>query len=380
MPSTNDQAASRGLQGRDLLSLADFDSADVATVLDAAARLKRAHGTEAPHALLPARTLGMLFEKASLRTRTTFVVGMVHLGGQAVDLMAEHTQMGVRESVPDIARNLERWVDAIMARVYDQTVLEELAEHARVPIINGLSDRFHPCQVLADLLTLRERFGSLAGRTLAYVGDGFNVCHSLLLGGALTGLHVRVGTPPGYEPDREIVEEARRVASGSGGSVEIVSSAEAAVRDANAVYTDSWVSMGLEEERAERLAAFAPFQVNAALMASAAPDAVFMHCLPAHRGEEVTDEVMDGPRSVVFDQAENRLHVQKALLVLLIRGEAALDVLPSVARPGCALHLAQAPRWQSEPWNSSSTSFPNSTGQPPRRSSSSPSSFTAFWR
>lgn len=329
MPSTNAMPGSRGLQGRDLLSLADLGAADVATVLDAAARLKLAQGAELPHALLPARTLGMLFEKASLRTRTTFVVGMVHLGGQAVDLMAEHTQMGVRESVPDIARNLERWVDAIMARVYDQNVLEELAEYSRVPIINGLSDRFHPCQVLADLLTLREQFGSLAGRTLAYVGDGFNVCHSLLLGGALTGMHVRVGTPPGYEPDPDIVDQARRIASGSGGTVELVSSAEAAVADADAVYTDSWVSMGLEEERAERLAAFAPFQVNAALMAGAGSNAVFMHCLPAHRGEEVTDDVMDGPQSAVFDQAENRLHVQKALLVLLIRGEAALQALPS---------------------------------------------------
>ena len=237
MPSTNAGPAGRGLKGRDLLSLADLGSADVASILDAAERLKRAQGAELPHALLPARTLGMLFEKASLRTRTTFVVGMAHLGGQAVDLMAEHTQMGVRESVPDIARNLERWVDAVMARVYDQNVLEELAEYSRVPIINGLSDRFHPCQVLADLLTLRERFGSLAGRTLAYVGDGFNVCHSLMLGGALTGMHVRIGTPSGYEPDPDIVDQARRIAGGSGGTVELFSSAEAAVRGADAPST-----------------------------------------------------------------------------------------------------------------------------------------------
>ncbi|MCY3783698.1 MAG: ornithine carbamoyltransferase [Chloroflexi bacterium] len=328
MPSTSGAPAVRGLQGRDLLSLADLGSGDVATILDAAARLKLAQANGVPHTLLPGRTLGMLFEKASLRTRTTFVVGMVHLGGQAVDLMAEHTQMGVRESAPDIARNLERWVDGVMARVYDQHVLEELAEHARVPVINGLSDRFHPCQVLADLLTLREHVGSLSGRTLAYVGDGFNVCHSLLLGGALTGLHVRVGTPRGYEPDPAIVEQARGLARASGASIEVVSSAEAAVRDADAVYTDSWVSMGLEDERAERLAAFGPFQVNADLMAAAQPHAVFMHCLPAHRGQEVTDDVMDGPQSVVFDQAENRLHAQKALLVLLIGGEAALEALP----------------------------------------------------
>ena len=328
VPSTEAVPAVPGLQGRDVLSLADLTRREVETLLDAAARLKRAQAQGLPHALLRGRTLGMLFEKASLRTRTTFVVGMVHLGGQAVDLMAEHTQLGVRESVPDIARNLERWVDAVMARVYDQNVLEELAEYARVPIINGLSDRFHPCQVLADLLTLRERFGALSGRTLAYVGDGFNVCHSLLLGGALTGLHVRVGTPRGYEPDPNIVEQARRLARASGANIELVSSAEAAVKDADAVYTDSWVSMGLEDERADRLAAFAPFQVNAALMAGARSDAVFMHCLPAHRGEEVTDDVMDGPQSVVFDQAENRLHAQKALLVMLILGEDALEALP----------------------------------------------------
>ena len=328
VPSTSGAPAVRGLQGRDLLSLADLGSGDVTTILDAAARLKLAQADGTPHPLLPGRTLGILFEKASLRTRTTFVVGMVHLGGQAVDLMAEHTQMGVRESVPDIARNLERWVDGVMARVYDQSVLEELAEHSRVPIINGLSDRFHPCQVLADLLTLRERLGSLSGRTLAYVGDGFNMCHSLMLGGALTGLHVRVGTPRGYEPDPAIVEQARDLARASGAQIDLVSSAEAAVRDADAVYTDSWVSMGLEDERAERLAAFGPFQVNADLMAGARSHAVFMHCLPAHRGEEVTDDVMDGPQSVVFDQAENRLHAQKALLVLLIGGEATLQALP----------------------------------------------------
>ena len=328
VPSTKSGPGVSRFQGRHLLSLADLSSRDIATVLDTAARLKRAQHEGLPHVLLPGRTLGMLFEKASLRTRTTFVVGMVHLGGQAVDLMAEHTQLGVRESVPDIARNLERWVDAVMARVYGHEVLEEFAEYAHVPVINGLSDRFHPCQVLADLLTLRERFGSVAGRTLAYVGDGFNVSHSLLLAGALTGMHVKVGTPHGYEPDAVIVEQARRLARASGASIDLLASAEAAVRDADAVYTDSWVSMGLEDERAERLAAFGPFQVNAALMTGARSEAVFMHCLPAHRGEEVTDEVMDSPQSVVFDQAENRLHVQKALLLLLVRGEAALPELP----------------------------------------------------
>ena len=317
-----------GLQGRDLLSLADLTSEELGTIIDAASRLKRAHDDEVPHALLPRQTLGMLFEKASLRTRTTFAVGMAHLGGQAVDLMSEHTQLGVRESVPDIAHNLERWVDVIMARVYEHGVLDELAEHARVPVINGLSDRFHPCQALADLLTLRERFGALEKLTLAYVGDGFNVCHSLLIAGALSGMNVRVGSPHIYAPDPKIVEHAQRLASATGAGIEMMISAEAAVEGADAVYTDSWVSMGLESERPQRVAAFSAFQVNASLMARAHPRAVFMHCLPAHRGEEVTDEVMDGPQSIVFDQAENRLHAQKALLVLLVRGEAAIGALP----------------------------------------------------
>ncbi len=326
--STEVAAAASALRGRDLLSLADLTPAELETILDAAARLKRAQREGTPHALMPRQTLGMLFEKASLRTRTTFAVGMVHLGGQAVDLMSEHTQLGVRESVPDIAHNLERWVDAVMARVYDHGVLEELAEHASVPVINGLSDRFHPCQALADLLTLREHLGSLRGRTLAYVGDGFNVCHSLLLAGALSGLSVRVGVPPGYEPDAEIVAQAQRLGRSTGATIEVLPSAEAAVDHADAIYTDAWVSMGMEDEHAERLAAFGPYQVNAALMAGAPPHAIFMHCLPAHRGEEVTDDVMDGPQSVVFDQAENRLHAQKALVALLVRGEAVLEALP----------------------------------------------------
>ena len=323
--STKASSGDGALQGRDLLSVADLTPGELEIILNTAAHLKRVQQKGIPHPLLSHRTLGMLFEKASLRTRTTFTVGMVHLGGQAVDLMSEHTQLGVRESVPDIARNLERWVDAVMARVYDHSILVELAEHAAVPVINGLSDSFHPCQALADLVTLQEQLGSLAGRTLAYVGDGFNVCHSLLLAGALSGMHVRVGTPPGYEPDETIVSQARHLAEAGRTTIEVLADPIATVRNANAVYTDSWVSMGLEDERDDRLDVFRPFQVNASLMAQAEPDAVFMHCLPAHRGQEVTDEVMDSSQSVVFDQAENRLHAQKALVTLLVRGNAVME-------------------------------------------------------
>ncbi len=312
------------MQGRDLLTLGDLSPAEVMSNLDAAARLKRLHRAGQRPQLLAGRTLAMLFEKASLRTRTTFTVAMTQLGGHAVDLMDEHLQMGVRESVPDIARNLERWVEAVMARVYAHETLLDLAESASVPVINGLSDRFHPCQVLGDLLTMTERLGPLRGRTLAYVGDGYNVCHSLLLGGALTGMSVRVGAPAGYEPQPDVVEHAREIADETGGSIHLTGDAAAAVRDADIIYTDSWVSMGLEAETEARREAFAPFRVDARLMAYASPRAGFMHCLPAHRGDEVTDEVMDGPQSLVFDQAENRLHAQKAVLVLLIRGATAL--------------------------------------------------------
>ena len=315
------------MRGRDLLSLADLSRAELSLVLETARRLKQAQQEGRPHRLLPGRSLAMLFEKASLRTRTTFAVGMTQLGGHSIDLMGEHMQMGVREPVPDIARNLDRWVDAVMARVFEHQTVEELAEYAGVPVINGLSDRYHPCQVLGDLLTMRERVGELQGRTLAYVGDGFNVCHSLLLGGALSGMHVRVATPQGYEPEEAVVRRARELAAQEGGDIAMDRDATEAVRGADIVYTDSWISMGLEAEAERRRALFAPYQVNARLMAAAGPGALFMHCLPAHRGEEVTDEVMDGPQSVVFDQAENRLHAQKAILVLLIRGEAALEEL-----------------------------------------------------
>ena len=315
------------LRGQDFLTLADLTPDQFRRLLDRAAQLKALQRNGQPHPLLAGMSLAMLFEKASLRTRTTFMVGMSQLGGFAVDLMNEHTQIGVRESIPDIARNLERWVDALMARVYEHRTLEELAAWADIPVINGLSDLTHPCQALADLLTMREQLGDLAGRRLAYVGDGFNVCNSLLFAGALMGMNVRAASPVGYEPDEDILERAQEIAEEGGGSIQIGNDPRTAVEGAEVVYTDAWISMGLEHEAAQRREVFAPYRVDDRLMALAGPDAVFMHCLPAHRGEEVTDAVLDGPQSVVFDQAENRLHTQKALLVAVIRGDAAFDEL-----------------------------------------------------
>jgi len=317
------------LRGQDFLTLADLAPDQLRCLLDRAAQLKRLQARGQPHPLLAGRSLAMLFEKASLRTRTTFMVGMSQLGGFAVDLMNEHTQLGVRESIPDIARNLERWVDALMARVYEHRTLEQLAASASIPVINGLSDLAHPCQALADLLTIREHLGGLAGRRLAYVGDGFNVCNSLLFAGALAGMNVSIASPVGYEPDEDMLERAQEIAEDGGGRIEIGNNPRDAVADTEVVYTDAWVSMGLEAEAAERREIFAPFRVDDDLMNLAGADAVFMHCLPAHRGDEVTDAVLDGPRSVVFDQAENRLHTQKALLVAIMRGDRAFDELES---------------------------------------------------
>lgn len=263
----------------------------------------------------------MIFEKPSLRTRATFAIGMQQLGGQVVDLAAEHLQMGVRETVPDVAHNLERWVDVIMARVFDHETLESLAEHADIPVINGLSDYTHPCQILADLLTMQEHKGDLAARKIAYVGDGYNVANSLLFGAGKLGYHLAVGSPAGYLPPDDIIARAHDLAQESGATLELCSDPIATVRDADVVYTDSWVSMGLEAEAAERERAFPPYQVNSDLLSHARADAIVMHCLPAHRGMEITDEVMDGPQSVVFDQAENRLHAQKAVLLELLVGE-----------------------------------------------------------
>lgn len=267
---------------------------------------------------LAGRFLAMIFEKPSLRTRVTFEVGIASLGGTSVFLDHTATRLGERESIPDVARNLERMVHGIIARVFSQQSLDELAANGRIPVINALSDRFHPCQALADFFTLEERFGGLRGLKFAYVGDGNNVCHSLLTIGARAGAHIRIATPTGFEPDATVVAEAKRVARETRGKIEILRSPEEAVAGAQAIYTDVWASMGQEAEAASRQAAFAGYQVNEALFSQAAPDAVFLHCLPAHRGFEVTGAVMDSERAIVFDQAENRLHVQKAILLTLL--------------------------------------------------------------
>ncbi len=267
---------------------------------------------------LAGRSLAMILEKPSLRTRVTFEVGIQSLGGWSIFLDHSETKLGERESIPDVGRNLSRWVQGIVARVFSQESLETLAEYSSVPVINALSDMYHPCQAFADYFTMEERFGSLRGIRLAYVGDGNNVCHSLMLAGARVGAHVRIATPVGYEPDAKIMEVAVRAAAETNGTIEIIRSPEEAVSGAQAVYTDVWTSMGQERETQKRAKIFAPYQVNAALMSHALPEGVFLHCLPAHRGLEVTDEVMDSPRSLVFDQAENRLHVQKAILLMLL--------------------------------------------------------------
>jgi ornithine carbamoyltransferase len=308
------------LRGRDLVGAADLSASEVGLLFDRATELKTEFRAERRHALLPlaGRTLAMLFQRPSLRTRVTFEAGMAQLGGHAIYL-TEGVVMGARETAGDVARNLERFVDAIVARTGPHEVVVELAAQAAIPVINGLTIREHPCQALADLFTLHERFGALAGLPVAFVGDGNNVYHSLALLGATMGMEIRLAHPAGYGPNERIVERARAIASASGGTLRIGTDPREAVEGAAVVYTDAWTSMGQEAEAEERRDAFAPYQVNAGLMA-VAPDALVMHCLPAHRGEEITSDVMDGPRSLVFDQSENRLHAQKALLVEVIAG------------------------------------------------------------
>lgn len=304
---------------RHFLSAADLSRTEVEALLDRAAALKAAwrSGMNDDRPLI-GQTLALVFEKPSLRTRVAFEAGMTQLGGHPSYLSANDIDMGGRESVPDVARNLSRWVAIIAARVFKHATIETLARYASVPVINALSDREHPCQALADMLTLREHFGHLQGLTLAYVGDGNNVCHSLMLLGVTLGVNVRIGCPPDYRPAPDIVELAEQLADRHGATVTITASPQEAVTGADAVYTDVWASMGQEHEAARRRPVFTPYQVNAALMAHAAPHALAMHCLPAHRGEEITADVIDGPQSVVFEQAENRLHVQKAPILLLL--------------------------------------------------------------
>ena len=269
---------------------------------------------------LEGSSVALLFEKPSLRTRVTFELAVKQLGGNSIYQDHRDGRIGEREPAKDMARNLDRWVEAIVARTFSQKTLEDLARWSSVPVINALSDTFHPCQVMGDFQTLKERFGKLEGLRMAFVGDGNNVCHSLLLCASRLGISMNVSNPPGYEPNVKILDEARTHAAKSGATIRLSSDPEEAVEGVSAVYTDAWTSMGFEAETQQRRIAFADYQVTDELMAKTASDAVFMHCLPALRGEEVTDSVIESPRSVVFDQAENRLHAQKALLLMLLGG------------------------------------------------------------
>jgi ornithine carbamoyltransferase len=305
------------LPQKDLLTVAQLAPGDVETVFDAARAIKADRAAFAD--VLRGKRLAMIFEKDSLRTRFTFDVGMQDLGGSAVFMDHRDVRLGSRESLKDMAKNLERWVHAIVARTFKHKVLEELAHHSGIPVINGLSDFVHPCQALSDFFTLTEKWGPVRGRTLTYIGDGNNTCHALIHTAVKLGTNIRVCSPEGYEPNSRVVNEAMRVALETGAEVTILNDPDAAADGADAIYTDVWASMGHEDEIEERNGIFAAYQVDEDLMARAKPDALFMHCLPAHRGWEVTQEVLDGKHSVVYDIAENRLHVQKAILALLIR-------------------------------------------------------------
>lgn len=301
---------------KDFLTIHDLSVYEFSQILDLTTDMKK-HPRKY-HKVLEHKILAMIFEKPSLRTRMTFEVGMLQLGGEAVYLAPSDIKMGSREGVADVGRNMERWVDGIMIRTFGHDIAETLAGHTSVPVINALTDRFHPCQAMADFFTLREHKGSLANIKLAFVGDGNNVCHSLMLAAARAGTKMSVATPAGYEPAKDAVAWAEEDGRHTGFELHLTADPVEAVRDADAVYTDVWASMGQEAEKEARALVFAPYQVNSELMSYARNRAVFMHCLPAHRGEEVTDEVIDSEVSIVYDQAENRLHVQKVILNLLM--------------------------------------------------------------
>lgn len=300
------------------LTMLDYTKEELEAIIQLADKLKIDKKNGIPHPLLEGKTLAMIFEKSSTRTRVSFEAGMYQLGGNAIFLSKNDIQMGRGESISDTAKVLSRYADGIMIRAHGHAEVEELARCANVPVINGLTDDHHPCQVLADLMTIRERFGDYAGRKLVYVGDGNNMAHSLMIGCAIIGMDCAIVTPSGYEPKEEIVAKARDCSLLSGASIVVGNDPFLEIENADAVYSDVWASMGWEEEADMRKKSFTPYRVTAELMAKAKPEAIYLHCLPAHRGEEVDAEVIDGPQSVVFDQAENRLHVQKALLAALL--------------------------------------------------------------
>lgn len=301
-----------------LLTIADLTSEEVQQIFDLTDRLKEEANIGIDHPLLEGQTLGMIFQKSSTRTRVSFETGMFQLGGHGLFLSSDDIQLGRGESISDTAKTLSRYVDGIMIRTYDHSDVEELAAEGSIPVINGLTDLLHPCQVLADLYTIREQQGTLQEKKLAYIGDGNNISHSLLIGATKVGMDISLAIPEDYRPDEDIVATAKKQAKDNGSQVEILSDPLMAAEDADAIYTDVWASMGDEDEAEERMKAFSGYQVNEEVMNTACNEAIFLHCLPAYRGQEVTATVIDGSQSVVFDEAENRMHVQKALMAKLM--------------------------------------------------------------
>jgi len=321
VPVQKDQdilAAAARLAGEDLCSIGDLSSGEMRAIMKLGHDVKL--NPREYRRALDAKQMVLMFEKASLRTRLSFEAGINTMGGNAIFFDQTNSPLGERESIADVARNVERWVDIIVLRTYAHDTITEMAANSRVPVVNALSDFEHPCQALADFMTLEEHFGSATGLNFTYVGDGNNVCHSLMMTGAQLGANVTVATPRGYSPDIEIVTKAREIAEQNGCEVKLTQDPQAAAENADAIYTDVCVSMGMEHESTKRAPIFRPFQVNETLMSKARESAVFMHCLPARRNAEVTDAVLDGPQSIVFDQAENRMHAQKALLLMLLGG------------------------------------------------------------
>ncbi|WP_447978687.1 ornithine carbamoyltransferase [Candidatus Nitrospira bockiana] len=305
--------------GKDLLTVGDLPRTAIAALLRQASVLKALRRRRVVHQPLAGLTLGLLFEKPSTRTRVSFEAGMSQLGGQSLFLSTADIQLCRGESIADTARVLSRYLDALVVRTYDHGIVDEWAQHAAIPVINGLTDLHHPCQALSDLLTIQERRGRLKGLKLAYVGDGNNVANSLIEAGVRMGMAIAAACPKGYEPDLRTVDLAREEADKTGGSIHMTDNPLVAVKEADVIYTDVWISMGREREQSRRIKTFAPYQVNERLLKAARPDVLVMHCLPAHRGQEITASVLDGPHSVVLDQAENRLHMQKAILVALLK-------------------------------------------------------------
>jgi ornithine carbamoyltransferase len=304
--------------GKNLLTLRDMTSEDIAGLLRLAAQLKQLQRQGTLYQPLQGRTLGLIFEKPSTRTRVSFEAGIGQLGGRSLFLSACDIQLSRGESIADTAQVLSRYLDGLVIRTYDHWIVEEWAKHASIPVINGLTDWCHPCQALSDLMTIQEHKGRLKGLKVAYVGDGNNVANSLIEAAAKTGMTMALGCPTGYEPDQRVLDLSREEAARTGGAIEATTSATVAAKDADVIYTDVWVSMGREREKARRFKALAPYQVNERLLKVAKPGAIVMHCLPAHRGEEIAASVLDGPQSAILDQAENRLHMQKAILVVLL--------------------------------------------------------------